>query len=252
MTTLLHISASPRGASAPSPSPSRRPSSTTYARANPDVTIEHWDLWDGTLPEFGPPAAAGKMTIFAGADPEGDAATAWRQVAATLRAFDSADHYLFTVPMWNASVPYMLKQLIDVISQPGMVFGFDPVTGYTGLLTGRKAAVLYTARRLRPRPRPRLRRGLPGALLPRLAGLGGCHRRLRGRLPSQHRHRRRRRAAGDRPPRDPPAGQGVLTLLPAAAYQRTNTRQLGSPAVLTGRGPRLAVGRSQQAPRSAA
>jgi FMN-dependent NADH-azoreductase len=46
--------------------------------------------------------------------------------------------------MWNSGIPYILKQLIDVISQPGMVFSFDPVEGYTGLLTGRKAAVIYT------------------------------------------------------------------------------------------------------------
>lgn len=46
--------------------------------------------------------------------------------------------------MWNHSVPYVLKQLIDVVSQPGMVFDFDPQTGYTGLLQGRRAAVLYT------------------------------------------------------------------------------------------------------------
>jgi FMN-dependent NADH-azoreductase len=47
--------------------------------------------------------------------------------------------------MWNHSVPYILKQLIDVVSQPGMVFGFDPVEGYTGLLRGKRAAVLYTS-----------------------------------------------------------------------------------------------------------
>lgn len=41
-------------------------------------------------------------------------------------------------------MPYILKQLIDVISQPGMIFGFDPVEGYTGLLENKKAAVLYT------------------------------------------------------------------------------------------------------------
>jgi len=49
------------------------------------------------------------------------------------------------VPMWNASVPYILKQFIDVVSQPGMVFGFDPDRGYSGLLTGRRAAVVYTS-----------------------------------------------------------------------------------------------------------
>ncbi len=47
--------------------------------------------------------------------------------------------------MWNAGIPYILKQFIDVVSQPGMVFGFDPEAGYTGLVTGRKAAVVYTA-----------------------------------------------------------------------------------------------------------
>ncbi len=47
--------------------------------------------------------------------------------------------------MWNAGVPYILKQFIDVVSQPGMVFGFDAVAGYTGLLRGKKAAVIYTS-----------------------------------------------------------------------------------------------------------
>ncbi len=42
-------------------------------------------------------------------------------------------------------VPYILKQLIDVISQPGMVFSFDPEHGYTGLLRGKQAAVIYTS-----------------------------------------------------------------------------------------------------------
>jgi FMN-dependent NADH-azoreductase len=54
---------------------------------------------------------------------------------------------LFSVPMWNAGIPYILKQFIDVISQPGAVFGVDPRTGYEHLLAGRgkKAAVIYTS-----------------------------------------------------------------------------------------------------------
>ena len=84
------------------------------------------------------------MAVFAGADPEGDEATAWRAARETFERFDSADYYLFTVPMWNASVPYILKQFIDVISQPGMIFAFDPVTGYTGLLENKRVAVIYT------------------------------------------------------------------------------------------------------------
>jgi FMN-dependent NADH-azoreductase len=144
MTTLLHISASPRGAQSESLALAQL-FLDTYAEQNPDVTIEHWDLWDGTLPEFGAAAAEGKMNTFAGLDLDGPAAAAWRQVTATFERFAAADAYLFSVPMWNAGVPYKLKQLIDVVSQPGLVFGFDPVDGYTGLVTGRKAAVIYTA-----------------------------------------------------------------------------------------------------------
>jgi FMN-dependent NADH-azoreductase len=84
------------------------------------------------------------MAVFAGAAPQGDEARAWRRAIDTFRRFDAADRYLFSVPMWNAGVPYILKQFIDVVSQPGLVFSFDPAAGYTGLLTGKKAAVVYT------------------------------------------------------------------------------------------------------------
>lgn len=143
MTRLLHISASPRGEA----SESLRLAAAfldVYRRTNPGTDVEHFDLWDGTLPEFGPAAAKAKMDVFAGAEPSGEGVGAWAAAKATFARFDAADRYLFSVPMWNAGVPYILKQFIDVVSQPGMVFGFDPVTGYQGLLTGKKAAVIYT------------------------------------------------------------------------------------------------------------
>ena len=141
---LLHISASPRGAA----SESLAIASTfleVFADANPDVEIETFDLWDGTLPAFGPDAAAAKMSVFAGAEPQGTAAGAWAAAGDTFRRFDSADRYLFSVPMWNHGIPYILKQLIDVISQPGLIFGFDPVAGYQPLLRDKRAAVIYTS-----------------------------------------------------------------------------------------------------------
>ncbi len=146
VSTLLHISASPRG----SASESLQIASTfleTYRETHSDDQIDMWDLWDGTLPEFGPAAAGAKMTVFAGGTPEGEQATAWNAAQATFDRFAAADRLLFSVPMWNAGVPYILKQFIDVVSQPGMVFGVDPVTGYTHLLAGgnRRAAVVYTS-----------------------------------------------------------------------------------------------------------
>ena len=146
MTRLLHISASPRGAASASLTIAdefRR----AYEQANPDHAIEHWNLWDGTLPDFGTAAATAKMTVFGGEDPSGDAAAAWGRVRETFARFDRADRLLFSVPMWNGGVPYILKQFIDVISQPGMIFGVDPCTGYEHLLAGRgkRAAVIYTS-----------------------------------------------------------------------------------------------------------
>jgi FMN-dependent NADH-azoreductase len=144
MTTLLHISASPRGDRSESLSLARS-FLDAYREQNPDHALVEWDLWDGSLPEFGPAAASAKMDVFAGLEPSGAAGAAWRDVRAAFERFAAADRYLFSVPMWNAGVPYILKQFIDVVSQPGMVFGFDPVTGYSGLVTGRKCAVIYTS-----------------------------------------------------------------------------------------------------------
>ncbi|GAA1582541.1 FMN-dependent NADH-azoreductase [Actinoplanes couchii] len=141
---LLHISASPRG-----PRSESLAVASSFLQAaretNPDLPISTWDLWDGTLPSFGPDAVTGKMTVFAGLTPSGPAATAYDAATAAFHRFDAADTYLFSVPMWNSAIPYILKQLIDVISQPGLAFAFDPASGYRGLLRGKRAAIIYTS-----------------------------------------------------------------------------------------------------------
>ncbi|MEU0558290.1 NAD(P)H-dependent oxidoreductase [Dactylosporangium sp. NPDC006015] len=144
MTKLLHISASPRGTRSESLALASR-FLQVYGEQHPDHEIAEWDLWDGTLPAFGPAAAGAKMDVFAGVEPTGEGAAAWAAARAAFDRFAAADKLLFSVPMWNAGVPYILKQFIDVVSQPGLVFGFDPAEGYSGLLTGRKAAVVYTS-----------------------------------------------------------------------------------------------------------
>jgi FMN-dependent NADH-azoreductase len=146
VSTLLHISASPRGAA----SDSLQIADSfleAYRETHPEDTVETWDLWDGTLPDFGPAAAAAKMTVFGGGTPTGEQAVAWQAAKETFARFAAADRLLFSVPMWNASVPYILKQFIDVVSQPGLVFGIHPETGYQGLLAGqgKRAAVVYTS-----------------------------------------------------------------------------------------------------------
>ena len=146
MSTLLHIAASPRGLA----SQSLHIAETfldTYRQSHPEDTVITWDIWDGTVPEFGPAAAGAKMTVFGGGTPEGEQGAAWQAAQDAFARFDTADRLLLSVPMWNAGIPYKLKQLIDVISQPGTVFGINPTTGYIPLLAGRgkRAAVIYTS-----------------------------------------------------------------------------------------------------------
>jgi FMN-dependent NADH-azoreductase len=143
MSKLLHVSASPRGSASESLGIAQA-FLESYEAAQPGHEIDHFDLWDGSLPGFGPDAAQAKMAVFAGEEPSGAAALAWQSAKDTFARFNEADRYLFSVPMWNAGVPYILKQFIDVVSQPGLLFGFDGETGYKGLLDGKKAAVIYT------------------------------------------------------------------------------------------------------------
>jgi FMN-dependent NADH-azoreductase len=143
--TLLHISSSPRGAD----SASLRIAGVfteTYAETHPGAEIDNWDLWDGALPDFAMGAKA-KMTVFGGGTPEGEEGRAWARARATFERFAAADRVLFSVPMWNGGIPYVLKQFIDVVSQPGWIFGLDPVSGYQHLLAdrGTRVAAVYTS-----------------------------------------------------------------------------------------------------------
>ena len=144
MTTLLHISSSPRGEQSESLALART-FLDEFRMANPTATIDEWDLWDGSLPAFGPDGAGAKMSVFAGDTPRGAQEIAWRRARAAFDRFAAADLYLFSLPMWNHGIPYITKQFIDVVSQPGTVFGFDADRGYTGLVTGRAAVAIYTS-----------------------------------------------------------------------------------------------------------
>jgi FMN-dependent NADH-azoreductase len=144
MSTLLYVIGSPRGDKSESTAIANA-FLDAYRKANPGVDIDTLDLWREPLPVYGPNGVEAKMTVFAGQRPEGEEGEAWADVLRVFERFNAADRYLFAVPMWNHGVPWPLKHLIDTISQPGLIFAFDPEKGYSGLLRGKKAAVVYTS-----------------------------------------------------------------------------------------------------------
>ena len=141
---LLYVKGSPRGASSQSTKVAEA-TLAAYRKKNPSATIDEIDLWQTPLPEFDGDRAAAKMTFFGEGKLDGVRKTAWDEIVTITNRFTSATDYLFTVPMWNGGIPYRLKLYIDIITQPGLLFGFDPAAGYSGLLKGKRATVIYTS-----------------------------------------------------------------------------------------------------------
>jgi FMN-dependent NADH-azoreductase len=142
MSKVLYIKASPMG-------------KLSYSTAVADAFVEAYkkshlkdqvktiDLFSAKLPEFDFIAASGKYKIMRGKPHSPEEKQAWEKVVATITEFKDADKYVLAVPMWNFSIPYRLKQYIDVIVQPGQTFTVDAAGNYKGLVTGKPVLVVY-------------------------------------------------------------------------------------------------------------
>ena len=139
---INYIECSPRG---------ERSHSTKIAQAYleqakkniPDLELNHINPWSLNLPEFDGDMLNAKYSVIRGADPSADEVSAWSNVKNIFVVFNIADHYLFSVPMWNFNIPYKLKHYIDIITQPGMSWSYTPEDGYKGLMTDKTATIIY-------------------------------------------------------------------------------------------------------------
>jgi FMN-dependent NADH-azoreductase len=144
MTKLLFVQASPRGADSKSIRIAETYLDALHAE-NRHLEIDVLDLWEADLPAFDGDKAAAKLNVMLGQTHNAVEKTAWDQVVAIADRFIAADRYLFGVPMWNGGVPYRLKHYIDIIHQPGLLFGLKPETGYFGLLDNKHATLVLTS-----------------------------------------------------------------------------------------------------------
>ena len=140
---INYIECSPRG---------ERSHSTKIAQAYieqakkniPDLELNHINPWSLNLPEFDGDMLNAKYSVIRGTDPSADEVSAWSNVKNIFDEFNNADHYLFSVPMWNFNIPYKLKHYIDIITQPGMSWSYTPEDGYKGLMTDKTATIIYS------------------------------------------------------------------------------------------------------------
>ena len=144
--TLLHISSSPRGTDSESLRIARV-FTDAYAESHPGAEVEHWDLWDGPLPDMALGRQGQDDRVRRRHTRRRRGAACGRRPAPRSSGSPRPTGCCSACRCGTAGIPYVLKQFIDVVSQPGWIFGVDPVTGYQHLLAGRgtRVAVVYTS-----------------------------------------------------------------------------------------------------------
>jgi len=141
MARLLHI----RATATPELSYSLRVAEAFlkgYLESHPGDTVDTLDVSEEAIPDFLGLVVRGKYRILHGQPHSERELEAWRAVERAIERFKKADKLIVSSPMWNFSVPYRLKQYLDVIVQPGYTFAYSPEKGYTGLVAGRPAMLI--------------------------------------------------------------------------------------------------------------
>jgi FMN-dependent NADH-azoreductase len=147
MAKLLYLEASPRREQSFS-SRVAKVFLETYCTGHPEDTIDHYHLFEQEIPAFDQEAAVQKMQHIAslikqgkGIEPVGK----WAEILEQIDRLKSADKVLISSPMWNFSIPYCLKQWIDVIVQPGLTFGVNRKGDYVGLLRNKRMQLILSS-----------------------------------------------------------------------------------------------------------
>jgi len=140
MKKILHIISTPRGGASRTLKISE---SFLKGLKNkyPDCVVDTLDLFKDTIPPLTLKTVSGKYVLLAGKDLSGELKEAWRDIERHITRFLSADGYLISTPMWNFSIPYILKHYIDIIVQPKYLFRYTD-KGPEGLAKKKKMIVI--------------------------------------------------------------------------------------------------------------
>lgn len=141
MKRLLHIIASPREEESRTLQVSGA-FLDAFAGKHPEWIIDELDLGKEELPSMTAKQVGGKYVLLSGKDIYGKLKESWTEILQHIDRFKNADLYLVSTPMWNFSIPYMLKHYIDLIVQPRYLFRYKEEGGTEGLIQNKKMVVI--------------------------------------------------------------------------------------------------------------
>jgi len=140
MKKLMHIIASPRGDDSRTLKVSKL-FMDGFRKKYPGCEIDELNVTTESLPALTIKMIYGKYVLLSGKELTEDLKDAWKAIVRHIERFLSADSYLISAPMWNFSIPYPLKQYIDIIIQPKYLFRYTD-TGVEGLAKNKKMLVI--------------------------------------------------------------------------------------------------------------
>jgi len=140
MKKILHIISTPRGDASRTLKVSGAFLKSLKSKY-PACAVDTLDLFKDAIPSLTLKTVDGKYALLAGKDLSGDLKEAWRDIERHIERFLSADACLISTPMWNFSIPYVLKHYIDIIVQPKYLFRYTN-KGPEGLDKNKKMVII--------------------------------------------------------------------------------------------------------------
>jgi FMN-dependent NADH-azoreductase len=139
---LLEIQSSPRGESSDSITLTK-----SFIEAcksdNASIVVDTLNVWHERLPEFDYQAIGAKYKAVKHETMTEVESNVWERIQLLIGRFQNADRIVLGTPMWNFSLPYKLKQLIDLVAQRNYLFSYDGEQ-YGPLLKVEKAVAVCT------------------------------------------------------------------------------------------------------------
>ena len=112
---------------------------------SPGASVEHLDVWSEDLPEFGRDAAHAKFAPLFGESLTEEQEEIWARVQGAIERLQTADLVVVSAPMWNWSIPYRLKQWLDIVVQPLVSFTVNDKGEHVGVVgVGKQAQLILT------------------------------------------------------------------------------------------------------------
>jgi FMN-dependent NADH-azoreductase len=139
---VLHIQSSPRGDKSNSIALTNAFLSASR-KVLPVINEDVLNVWDENLPEFDAASIGAKYKAIKHQPLTDAESQTWNRIQELIGRFQRANRIVLGLPMWNFSIPYKLKQLIDLTAQRNYLFTYDGKEYGPGLNIP-KALVVYT------------------------------------------------------------------------------------------------------------